>query len=188
MTRPQAIAFDAPHRLHPLTLLFAAVPVARTFSYFAAIVAAALAERGLAAGNVIGWALLTLSVPALLAATAKYLSFRYRLGADELVIESGVLHRQHRVIPLSRVQNLDLRQSALQRLFGVAQLRVETASGNKDVEVELSVLGRSAAEVLRTEILANRDRQAAITGTEQIGTHDPPLVAGAMPPETSASE
>lgn len=146
----------APRRLHRFTLFFGALRVARAFTVPAVL--GALRAGGNGAEQALAVGLGILSVPALLAAVAKYLTFRYRLKGDELVLDSGIVSRSRRVIPLARVQNIDVRQSWLERLCGVAELRVETAGGERP-EAVLSVLGRREAEALRAELL--RRRQAA---------------------------
>ena len=160
-------------RLHPLTLLFTGISIARGF-VLPALVGGVSAARG-DLGSAFTWVLLLAGIPALLAAVAKYASFRYRTSGDELVIDSGVLSKHHRVIPLSRVQNIDIRQTALQRLLGVAELRVETASGGASAEAELSVLGRATAETLRNELL--RIRHSALAASAA----GPPLTAAELP-------
>jgi putative membrane protein len=140
-------------RLHPLTLLFEALRVGRAFVLPALV-------GGLSAGGDqwerrLGWMVAILAVPALVAAAAKYASFRYTIQPDELVLDSGVLRRMRRVIPLARIQNIDVRQSALAQVFGVAELRVETAGGNQ-TEAVLAVLSRGDAEALRAELLRRR--------------------------------
>jgi putative membrane protein len=106
-------------------------------------------------GRVAGWVLVLLVIPSVLWAVAEYFAYRYGLTGEELVLDYGVLRRDHRVLPLARVQSIDVRQSALQRLFGVAELHVETAGG-ETTEAVLSVLGIREAEALRTELLSRR--------------------------------
>jgi putative membrane protein len=150
---------EGPRRLHPLTLLFAALNVARRL-IFPAVIGAFSASRE-APGDFLFWLALILTVPTLLFGAAKYISFRYRLGPDELIITSGILRRHHRVIPFSRVQNIEMRQHLLQQLAGVAELRIETAGGAGEAEADLTVLSRTEAERLRLEVLARRQRSLA---------------------------
>jgi putative membrane protein len=163
-------------RLHPLTLFFEAIRVARSFILPAVVGGASVGGDDFS--GMFRWAIAFLAVPALVTAGAKYASFRYRLGEEEIVLDSGVLRRNRRVIPLSRVQHIDVRQSALQRLAGVAELRVETAGGDR-TEAELNVLGLRQAEELRAELLARR--RAASAGA------DARAGAGAVPAEPPAT-
>jgi putative membrane protein len=140
-------------RLHPLTLLFAALNEGQAMA-LPALLGGAWAAGGHMA-RMVGWVLVLLVFPAVIWAVAEYLAFRYQVTGASLVLDSGVWRRQHRVIPLARVQNIDLKQSALQRLLGVAEVHVETAGGDSS-EAALSVLGIREAEALRAQLLALR--------------------------------
>lgn len=140
-------------RLHPLTFLFQAFDEGQGFA-LPALLGGAWAGGGHMARMAV-WMLALLVVPSVLWAVAEYLAFRFRLAGADLVLDYGVLRRHHRVIPLSRVQSIDVRQSALQRLLGVAELHVETAGGEA-TEAVLSVLDASEAEALRAELLSRR--------------------------------
>jgi putative membrane protein len=69
----------------------------------------------------------------------QYFTYRYRIGRDGLSIRDGLLHRNLRDIPYSRIHNVVLHQSLLHRLFGVAEVRLESAGGQKP-EAQMRVL------------------------------------------------
>jgi putative membrane protein len=146
-------------RLHPLTLVFSALGIARGMVWPAVAGGFGFGDGEL--DRMLPIILGVLAIPALIGAGAKYALYRWRLDADELLLRSGVLNRQNRVIPLARVQNVEVRQSLLQRVFGVAELRVETAGTGLQAEAVLSVLGVGEAQSLRTDLLARRRAQAA---------------------------
>lgn len=83
----------------------------------------------------------TLVVMAILVGTSllRYLTYRYRIGAEGLSIRSGLLNRSRREIPFARIHNVAVHQSLLHRLFGVAELRLESAGGVRP-EAEMRVL------------------------------------------------
>ncbi|MGB3393160.1 MAG: PH domain-containing protein [Stenotrophomonas sp.] len=85
--------------------------------------------------------LVTLAVVVALVGSAllQYLSYRYRIGRDALVVRSGILERTRREIPFARIHNVVVHQNLLHRLFGVAELRLESAAGSKP-EAEMRVL------------------------------------------------
>jgi putative membrane protein len=56
-------------------------------------------------------------------------SYRYRIGSDAITVRSGLLARNRREIPFARIHNVEVRQNPLHRLFGVAELRLESAGG-----------------------------------------------------------
>lgn len=146
-----------PRRAHPYALLIKVLEAGRTMLLPAVVVGASMG--GMRMGQMMLWGLIFLAVATLVFAIAEYLALRYRLEWDELILDSGVFSRRHRIVPLARVQNLDVRQNLLQRLLDVAELRVETAGGDADEPV-LLVVGRQQAESLRRKLLAGRDRAA----------------------------
>jgi putative membrane protein len=87
----------------------------------------------------------------------QYLTYRWEVGRDGLTIRSGWLHRQRREIPYARIHNVVVEQSVLHRVFGVAELRLESAGGDKP-EARMRVLKREDAMALERLI---RHRGAA---------------------------
>lgn len=77
--------------------------------------------------------------------------FRYGVGAGEIVIEKGLLHRTRRSIPFSRIQDVDIERGPLQRLFGLARVRMETGGSGKDEGV-LDSVSLAEAERLRSVV------------------------------------
>lgn len=145
---------DGARRLHPLTLGFSAAKIARSMLWPALAGGFGLGDGQIARSIPIFVAVLAL--PALIGAGLTYARYRWRLTADELVLHSGVLSRHKRVIPLPRVQNVEVRQSVLQRISGVAELRVETAGAGAEAEAVLSVLAVAEAQSVRARLLAHR--------------------------------
>ncbi|MGI8844506.1 MAG: PH domain-containing protein [Gemmatimonadaceae bacterium] len=155
-------------RLHPFTLLFSTIGMARRLILPAVFggLSAADGDAGRAVLVILG----VLTIPSFALAVAHYLSFRYVVTRDELTYRSGVLRKQQRVILLARVQNIEVRQSLVQRLAGVAEVRVETAGSGAEPEAALSVLGRGDADDLRNALLARRvGMRAAGVGAEGEG-------------------
>lgn len=91
----------------------------------------------------------------MLVALVRYLSLRYWIEGETLVIRSGIVSQQLRTIPLDKIQNVELRQNALQRLAGVVDFRIETAAGPQ-AEAHLAVLSVDAARRLKGELLGRR--------------------------------
>ncbi len=166
-------------RLHGFTVVSRALQLARQ------LVLPALLGGASVGDGVVGtlqWIALILTIPSLLLAAAGWLMFRYRLEGDELIIDSGVLSRRRRVIPLARIQNIDLEQSAVERLAGVATLQLETASGGGDTEASLAVLAIAEARDLQTELMRRRgDARASRAEGSETGaaaSADGPTAAG----------
>lgn len=107
------------------------------------------AIAGWSAGRGIGWILLAAAAVGAVTLFFVWLGWRrftYTIAEHELVIERGVLHRTRRSIPLARIQDVSIERKPLARLFGLAEVRVETGGGEKDEAVLDSV---SVAEAQR---------------------------------------
>ncbi|MET0289455.1 MAG: PH domain-containing protein [Pseudoxanthomonas sp.] len=97
--------------------------------------------------------LASIIVVAVLVASAllRYLTYRYRIGEDGLTVRSGWLNRSVREIPFARIHNVGVHQSLLHRMFGVAEVRLESAGGNKP-EAEMRVLSLEDALALEQQV------------------------------------
>lgn len=109
--------------------------------------------------------ILVLFLPAVVSSVLKYVSFRYWLGPEEMVIREGILRRNERHIPYARIQNIDLIQNPLHRLFKVAVVRLETASGGKP-EAVISVLTLPTIEDMRSRVFRDRAGRGGAAGDE----------------------
>lgn len=96
-------------------------------------------------------------------------TLRYRVHEGRLEIESGLFSRQTRSIDVSRVQNVEVVRNVFQRLAGLAEVRVETASG-REVEGQLSALSTVEAQAL-VEALGG-SRAAASDASEIVVQND----------------
>lgn len=81
----------------------------------------------------------------------RYRSWSYRLLADELHIKHGVWTRFYTIIPVRRIQHIDVAQDPAARWFGLASLVVHTA-GTRSSSVTVPGLGLGEAERLRDQI------------------------------------
>jgi putative membrane protein len=134
-------------RLHPLT------PLLRG-ARFGLVLLAVLGQQGLRATEpLVSLALLAAGV--LVAAALGYASWRvtrYRLTSHELQVDSGVLTRRSRRVPLARLQSVDVVRPLFARLLGLAELRLEVAGGG-DTEAPLQYLAEADAHRLRGQLL-----------------------------------
>lgn len=133
--------------LHPTSLVFTVIAQLRQ-NLIPAIVALFGAARGSYFFIGIAAAIFVLS---LVAATIRYLTLRYSIKDGELTVQSGLIFRRLRKVPTSQIQNIDLVQNVLHRIFRVAEVRVETASGTEP-EATLRVLSLSQVEHLRAKV------------------------------------
>lgn len=175
---PSEPAADAPvQRLHPSSLIFGLGSAARSL-----IVPGIILLFASRSGGYEAW-VMVLFVPVSVGILAKYLTYHYRLGPEDLVIREGILTRNERHIPYARIQNIDLIQNPLHRLLGVAVVRIETGSGGK-AEAEIKVLSLGAVEEMRSRVFPDgvsggRVPDAAeVAEPGRIPATAPPVVAG----------
>ena len=146
-------------RLHPATLALAIVKLGpRSLNFLPAV--AALGFTG-------NWvyilpAILAFLLFSLVAAWLHWLRFRFLVGDDEIVIESGVLSRQHRTIPFDRIQDVSIEQGLVSRALGIAKVGFETGAGGKENDAHLDAIGLDSAQALRTTIRAHRSGEVAV--------------------------
>ena len=82
----------------------------------------------------------------------RYLRFRYEVTGDALVVQGGLLSQWRRVIPLARIQSVEVVQKLRHRMLDVVELRVE-AAGGRATEAALVALDPAEAERLRSVLL-----------------------------------
>lgn len=85
------------------------------------------------------------------AGVLRYLTVQYWVENETLIIKTGLINVQRRTIPVSKIQNINLKRNVIHRLMGVAEVKIETASG-AGAEGELSVVDLAEAERLRHEL------------------------------------
>jgi putative membrane protein len=102
--------------------------------------------------------------------------FRFSFDGAVLRVEEGVLSRNVRSLDVARIQQVEVDRSLLARLLGLASLRVETAGGSGEAEVELRVIPEPDAQALRTAVRASK---AALQGTTTAGAPTGPAGDGA---------
>ncbi|WP_295924072.1 PH domain-containing protein [uncultured Xanthomonas sp.] len=95
----------------------------------------------------------------------RYLTYQYRIGHDSLSIRSGWLERSLREIPFARIHNVVVHQSLLHRLFGVAEVRLESAGGTKP-EAQMRVLRLDQALALEQQIRHRAPAADTIAATD----------------------
>ncbi len=99
---------------------------------------------------------LVIAALALAVNAVRWSRFRWRLTDDTLIISQGLIQRHRRVIPLERIQSVDVVRRMSHRLFRVEALHVE-AIGAGDTEGQLDALQPSVARRVRAALLAGRD-------------------------------
>jgi len=102
--------------------------------------------------------------------------FAFSVEEDRLVIQKGVFFREEKNLYFRRIHSVNVEQPFVQRLFRVAQVKVETPGGDKKSDAALPALSLVDAHALR-ELLQLAGRKAAA---------DEPQ-ASALPTQNAAS-
>ncbi len=97
------------------------------------------------------WIAALFLIPSVASAIVRFLTLRYSIRDCQLVVSQGLFFRNVRTVPVERIQNIDFVQNVLHRLFGVAEVRIETAGGGGP-EALLRVLTLDQINRLRAEI------------------------------------
>jgi putative membrane protein len=135
------------HRLHPLSPLIRAGR--HLLTVFILLIVIIFANRHSETGDLItNLAILALG---LVSGVVYWLVTRWEVADGVLRIETGLIRRQSKRYPLSQVQAIDVVQSGLARVVGLAELRLRMASGSGG---RLASLRRADAERLRERLLA----------------------------------
>ncbi|PSQ74148.1 MAG: hypothetical protein BRD34_00920, partial [Bacteroidetes bacterium QH_6_64_77] len=116
-------AIHEPQRLHPLTLL---LRVGASLPALLVILLPILRNPGSAenlTSLVLGVLYGLFALPAIL---LQYWRFSYRITPKQIVIQSGVLNRKNRSIPIERVQNTQIERNLVARMLGLAKVKIET--------------------------------------------------------------
>jgi len=161
---PDAVpdATVAERRLHPMSWLFVLLQQLKQF----VLPLVVLLAFGRGDRNEL-WPLIGVGVLVVLSLW-QYFTYRYGVAGDRLVIRSGLFERSLRVIPFARIHNVALQQSALHRVFGVAEVRLESAGGSKP-EAQMRVLKLDDALALEA-LVRHRGAAAASVANEPEAT------------------
>ena len=137
------------HRLHPLS------PLVRSGRHLASFLILFLVLIFVSAGQAGRDFINDLVVVAivLVAGVISWAVTRWRVANGVLLIETGLIRRQSRRFPLSQVQAIDVEQTGLARVLGLAEIRLRMAGADSSGG-RLVALRLSEAQGLRQELLS----------------------------------
>ncbi|MET4084078.1 putative membrane protein [Pedobacter sp. UYP30] len=162
------LSFDKPQRQSAVGIVIMAAHTAFRIlkSLFFVIILLVVKSPGVyVAYTFIG--LSAIVVASLVYAYFSYLRFTFYLNeADkEFVVDKGIFNRDHLVIPLEKIQQVNITQDILQKIIGVYGLKIDTA-GAKGEEVHIRAITEFAAIGLKKHLLVAKNE----TGAEQLTT------------------
>ncbi len=147
------------HRLHPRTVVVTALTVAGFSAAVAVpILVGLVGEEGVSTGLVLTIAaggIVVLTVLGSLADLMRYRHTTYRVTEERVELRyAWVLHKL-RSVPRERVRTVDLTANPLQRVFGLAKVKIGTGQQNTDSSshVTLDPVDKAVAEELRRVLL-----------------------------------
>ncbi len=146
------------HRLHPLSPVVRAGR--RLLSIVIAVVALFLLNQHQEGGALVGD--LVVVTLALVGGVVSWLVTRWQVADGVLRIETGLVRRQSLRFPLSQVQAIDVVQSGLARVLGLAEIQLRMAGADSSGG-RLACLSRADAEQLRRRLLSMTRAPAVAT-------------------------
>ena len=98
----------------------------------------------------------------------KFINFTFFIDREneEFVVTEGIFNKTRTTIQLSKIQQVNIKQSLLQRIVGVHALDVDTA-GSNDKEVSIKAVSHELALDLKAVLLDNIKKSAAIETSEK---------------------
>jgi putative membrane protein len=151
------LAVDGWRRLHPLS------PVARIGRIVPALVlvfvisvANSKAENRTAETDY----LIIITLVTVVYGYIHWMVTRWRIEGDTLRIETGLIRKDSRRLPLARIQAVDIVRPLLARMLGVSELRIRLA-GSGSTDGRLAYLSDAEATEVRFALLSGRHEAAA---------------------------
>lgn len=179
MSTPPPVDTAPDQRLHPWSWLFVMLMQLRQFllPLVALLVFGGRGDRDEMWGYLT--TLIVIGVLVLIS-VLQYLTFRYHIGRDAISVRSGVIARNRREIPFARIHNVVVHQNPLHRLFGVAELRLESAGGTRP-EAEMRVLKLSQALALEQLVRQRGAQPPPLPDSGDVAIADPQSAPMTLP-------
>jgi putative membrane protein len=77
---------------------------------------------------------------------------RFRIASNQVELRTGWLFRQHRQVPMERVQAVEISRPILAQILGLSAVVVQSAGG-RDAQLKLAFLGRDRADQVREHLM-----------------------------------
>ncbi|MBD2870911.1 PH domain-containing protein [Paenibacillus arenilitoris] len=171
-------------KLHPVYILFGLVNTIQGFLPFLLI----------ALFKGIEWSELRwywYAGPAALAAVILVFSFiewkrfGFWLETDRIIIRRGSLFRDEKTIYYARIHSVNVEQPLIQRLLGVAQVKIETPGGNKKADGVLPALSLAEATRIQQMLKSHAQRMAGSGEAETVKPEPITAASGERPTDSA---
>jgi putative membrane protein len=153
---PNASTTDGWQRLHPLS---AVARIGRIIPAFAiGLIISGAGRRSNGQSGEIVYAVV--AALAIVLGIIHWLVTRWKIDGDTLRIETGLIRRDSRRLPLARIQAVDIVRPLTARLLGISELRIRLA-GSGSTDGRLAYLSEIEAAALRERLLSGYGEQHA---------------------------
>lgn len=98
----------------------------------------------------------------------RYHRYRYKLDEDALEVIEGYIFVSHNIVPIERIQNIELQQGPIDRMFGVSKMTITTGGGEETVRFVSKEVAGIMSDKLKKKIneIVIDDREDAQDGEE----------------------
>jgi putative membrane protein len=145
-------------RLHPVTPLVRAGRIVPAILLLVVVSTARSAAENRTAETDY---LIVLALATLVYGYIHWMVTRWRIEGDALRIETGLIRKDSKRLPLARIQAVDIVRPLLARMLGVSELRIRLA-GSGSTDGKLGYLGQGEAAELRLALLAGHVEADAV--------------------------
>ena len=175
MTTPSdgLVEGGAERRLHPWSWLFVLIQQVKSFALPILVLLFGGRGNSWELWGLVGGGVLVL------VSLGQYFTYRFRVDADGIVIRSGLFQKSLRNIPYTRIHNVALHQTVLHRVFGVAEVKLESAGGITP-EGQMRVLSLADAHALE-ELVRVHGKAQSVPGAEAAEGAEEPTVLLSLP-------
>jgi putative membrane protein len=95
-------------------------------------------------------------IPCIIASIVLYTRFRWELTDEEVHIYKGLIKRKQLHVPYKRIHSADINAKVFDRILGVVTLKMDTAGGGPNADVQIPALERAVAERLKDEVFRRK--------------------------------
>ena len=78
-----------------------------------------------------------------------YFTYRFDFDKSQFLINKGILKKTKLSIPFEKIQQININQSVIHRLFNIYEVQMDTA-GSKDTEVDIKAVSKQISEDIKS--------------------------------------
>ena len=116
-----------------------------------------------------------LSISLLLVALWSYLSWKnffFHVADQNFVINEGVFKKEETIIPLERIQSVQLKQNFIQQIINLTSVTIDTAGSGKK-EAEIAALKQVDAQALKAFLMTKKEVKSSVSDEPVVENYQP---------------